>query len=246
MFKDVDMLEKYREVILDDSHKNSKEEKLIVFDGIVDEEAFKNVEVIFLLKEAVEKSLRDGYEAEITENSDFDIVDLRVVAKKEAMEQFNKKAKHWKALCYWISVYEEVDCSFNDVIESCGGNLAKVSIVNIKKVAGPAGTNPEVLNRIVSNKIYKSLIREQIEDIAPRIVICCGTFEQAKMIYDVQNLEVKQLDCGVSYFEHTCKNRDIKFLDFIHPSMRMVRDAMKFAFAKEVFRELKTQNFGRM
>ena len=62
-------------------HKNDESEKLVVFDGIVDKENFSKAGLLFLLKEAVEKSLRYKHEKSIKDKEGFDIIDLNVIAK---------------------------------------------------------------------------------------------------------------------------------------------------------------------
>lgn len=238
---------KYRkdeiDIILSKKFKNDESEKLIVYDGIVDQETFSRAGLLFLLKEAVEKGLRKNYETSIKKEEDFDVIDLREIAKGEAKEQTCKRAKHWKELCYWTEVYKNDSVRLN-CVNKCGGNLSEVAIVNIKKVAGPSSTDMKLIDRIVGDSDYRKLLRRQIADINPTMVLCCGTFEQAKKIYEIREEKIKSLCCGVKCFEYQQENRIINFVDFIHPSM-VGRDAMKFAFAKEVFNELSSMSITR-
>lgn len=234
------------DAISDAVNETDESKKLIVTDGVIDEVQFRKVGVMFLLKEAVKSGLKkEEFKSYFKQEAAFDYIDLCSIAKQQAFEQIGTRPKHWKELCYWLAAYEDNNIKFSDAIEKCGGNLAKVAIVNIKKVAGLSSTNVENLNRYVSNVSYKRLLKEQIESIRPKIVMCCGTFEQAKNLFDIKFSQVLQLKCGVSYFECANAGENIIFIEFIHPSSYMIRDAMKFAFAKEVFNELSSMSITR-
>ena len=233
------------DTILDTNHKNLPtakkphiNETIIVFDGVVNENKFHSNGILFLLKEAVEKSIEDNHKDKII-NIDKDIrsFDLIRTAYEEAKQQSSETYTgelHWKELCEWVYAFKHPDHSFLNVINH-GRYLNEISIVNIKKVAGQSTTDMKIMNTIVNNDKYKNLLKEEINLLLPRIVICCGTFEQAKILYGVNETTLK-LNSGVDYFKH----QNILFVNFIHPTQygAAQKPSMKYAYAKEVFGEL--------
>lgn len=225
------------ETILNPNYKNDDaNETIIVYDGIVSKDKFGGI--LFLLKEAVENSIKDDHEDKILKvNKTIKSFDLIHTAFEEALAQSSETYSqnlHWKELCEWIYAYKNPNDSFSSVKQH-GRFLSEIAIVNIKKVAGLSTTKTKILNEIIKNEKYNNLLRQEIDLIKPKIVICCGTFEQAKNLYHTQS-PMKQLNSGVEYFKHN----NILFIDFIHPTQygAAQKPTMKYAFAKEVFGEL--------
>ena len=60
-----------------------------------------------------------------------------------------------------------------------------MAIVNIKKIAGNSISDMESLDRFLHTEEDCMLMRKQVEDISPALVVCCGTYEQAKKIFNI-------------------------------------------------------------
>ena len=215
-----------------DKNKNPIEENTIVFDGVVNQDIFKSGDkFLFLLKEAVDSQIKGNSNYELINNT----FDLITKAKQESIEQKDSSTGlHWQEFCEWIYAYKHPNDSLLSVTNH-GRYLSEIALVNIKKVAGLSTTDANILNKIVLNEEYSKLLRKEIAIINPCIVICCGTFEQAKTLYGTHNC-IKQLCSGVEYFKYN----NIIFVDFIHPTQygAAQKPTMKYAFAKEVFGEL--------
>lgn len=91
-------------------------------------------------------------------------------------------------------------------------------------------------------KQYGDLTLYEIEKIIqPKLVICCGTFELAQMLFnkdndknELENVQTNTLPCGVEYFEE----KGIYYLKFVHPAWYTVNHNILFAYAKVAFGEI--------
>ena len=230
--------DKIRKLIYE-RYGNKDNGEIIAYDGLVCEEEF--IGLTFLLKEAVKEQIEKGEDYK-KEDGFFDLV---ATARQEALKQrefdFNN-LKHWRELCYWVSAfYGEI---FNDILENkvkCGYNLAKVSIVNIKKIAGESTTHPKVLKETMNNNAEKSLLKAELKLLQTTekklIVMCGGTFDYAYRLYNEEKPEICRLNCGTRCFNVN----GVIFIEFIHPSSRIC-DMAKYAYAKEIFKEIRAEN----
>ena len=150
--------------------------------------------------------------------------------------------KVWPILAYWTEAHKDVNKKFSECISKYELNdvkdidysiLSNTAIVNIKKTSGKSISEDEILKNAV--KHYGDLIKKEIEIIDPRIVMCCGTFEYAKTIYNADIIE--DLYCGAKFFKRQIKDKEVYFIEFVHPSCRVTK-AATFAYAKAVFMEL--------
>ena len=200
----------------------------IVYDGIVDLEKFNGL--VFLLKEATKAGTKKF-------GNGWSLVEQAAI---EAGNQNSQVPKKWETLCYWTEAYKDSTKTYKDAAK-CGGNLAEIAIVNIKKTAGEGTSENAPMNTIMKNAEYKQILRDEITAIKKTgkqlLVICGGTFDWAKKLYDVARGEVKLMDCGAEYFQ-----RDgIIFLNFVHPSVRCGKE-VTYAYAQAVFAERKRKN----
>lgn len=223
-----------KEFLQRNEFKNSPEENVLVYDGLIGNG--DSCEFLFLLKEANFKSMKRDYESGIEDHR----WNLAEVATEEAIEYKGKEPHGWQEICYWIEAYNHLSAKFVDS-KLCGGNLLGNALVNIKKIAGPSSSNPKVFKRILSSDEYKKLICDEIAEIKPNIVVCCGTYEWAKDLYAVQKNDDVELKCGYRYFKTNINDKLTYFLEYMHPSQRGAakKYALQFAVAKEVFGELK-------
>lgn len=200
----------------------------IAFDGVVDEESFKNskIKTLFLLKEVNDPDM----------NADW----------KNFMEYTKQQAsaetlyKTWPNVCLWLEVLKHSDVTYLECVDGYGNfltkklqkNLLDVSIVNIKKTAGGGSSNYDEILSAAKN--YGHIIWEEIGIINPELIICGGTFDFAKMIYDVSADEIKTLPSGAQYVVRD----NMIILQFIHPMWFSVNRNILFAYAKAVFADV--------
>lgn len=189
-----------------------------------------------------------------------DIWDFVTTTKRIIDDPKQRVESVWPILCYWLEAYykgndgadfqsfrdkyENEDDKKNKVkgVESKKGYqkdqydiLKNAALVNIKKTAGESTSDDKILNKAVN--AYKCLIYKELERIAPKYVVCCGTFEHAKTIFSAK--ECQTLPCGAECFEHIYESgQRIVFVDFVHPGCR-VKKQVTYAYAKDVFNELK-------
>ena len=216
-----------------DSNRVLFDDKLIAFDGVVDEETFakSRVKIAFLLKE-------------VNENKSGRSADWRCFledVKREALQ--NESYKTWRNVCLWIEAFNNKDVSFMDCVDETSSefdkerlskNILEVAIVNINKAFGGGSSDYENLKKIAED--CKELLEEEIEDIIkPELVICGGTFEFAKIICGIKNSEVKVFGTGTEYFIHN----NILYLQFVHPGWFSVNRKILFSYAKSVFAEVR-------
>lgn len=230
---------------------NSRMKPRLVYDGIVDEDKYEGI--IFLLKESTEKGV---VELSNTEKSNYllklnkipdsnEAWDFISTTKSRADSQSNtSKTSHWKSICYWLEALTGTSIPYSK-IEKCGQNLSKVGIVNIKKTTGEANSANAPLQEIVQNSNYANIIKKEIKIINEhsqkiKMVICGGTFDYAKIIYDIKddNDKLSVLECGAHCFEN---DEGILFIEFIHPTQygTAAKIPITYAYAKEVFRSVK-------
>lgn len=208
-------------------------ERLVVYDGIVDEETFYKpggLKILYLLKD-VNATMSSKQSIDYENNPSFiSITKERALAQKD-------KPLNWKPLCYWTEAFKNPKISFVDA-DSCGKNLLDISIVNLKKTPGAGTADGNELMDAAEK--YGHILQKEIEIISPSYVICGGTYNDAKMIYKelCDFSEEHQMNVGAKYF--TTK-KGIKFVEFVHPSVRVTL-AVTYAYAKELGIELGMAN----
>ncbi len=205
------------------------EGKYIAFDGVVDEERFmkSDIKTLFLLKEVNYPDMEKDW-TDFMENT-------RQQAYADTMY------KTWPNICLWLEALHKTDVDFVDCTDEYGNfdtkklqkNLLETAVVNIKKTAGGGSSKYEEI-LYAANK-YGHIIVEEIEKcICPELVICGGTFDFAKIMFKVENEEIKTLPSGAKYFEKD----NIFYLEFVHPMWFMVDRNILFAYAKTVFSDV--------
>ncbi|MGN1410377.1 MAG: hypothetical protein ACI4XJ_09390 [Eubacteriales bacterium] len=202
----------------------------IAYDGIVDEKTFVSSKYrpMFLLKEVNDNGIIPDW----TKYMDF--------ICNEAKTDRNKA--HWQNVNYWIEALYHPNKNFEDCtkgtfryINDLNQNMLHISIVNIKKTLGKSKSDmQEIMKATVKNK---ELLLAEINIIAPRLIICGGTYECAKLIYP--GYKEEYLPCGLPYFIVKEDNGNSVFvIDFLHPSISKIRSSMLYTYAKVAFAEL--------
>ena len=216
----------------------------VSFDGIVDEETYLSSEIrtAFLLKDinGEETVIVDGKKTTRQMTSDWEYMDW-MYGQATILSQ--PLYKTWPNACLWIEALFNPDATYQSCLDQYGyfdaaklrGNLRKVSIINIKKTPGAGSSVYSEIEEAATNKRNVELIHREIATVAPRLVICGGTFHFAKMIFNVEPHEIIILSTGTEYFVRD----NCVYLDFVHPMWFNVDRKILFAYAKEVFRDVK-------
>ena len=155
----------------------------------------------------------------------------------------DRQKAHWNNLNYWIEALYNGEKSFTDCTKgtfrydkNLNENMLKVAVVNIKKILGKPNSDDNVI--LKDSKDNKSLLLDEISIIAPKLVLCGGTYASAKEIFKIEKDE--HLPCGLPYFVAEDKNyHKMFFLDFLHPSIYSIRACMLYTFARVAFSEAK-------
>lgn len=207
--------------------------QVIAYDGAVNEEKYnkQDFKVVFLLKEVNDKENKKS---------------CSLVDWLATLNSYKKKTwkKTWLNVCYWCEILKDLNANFTEICnkkeEEITENLHEIAAVNIKKTNGGSSSVYAELEDAV--KQYGDLTLYEIEKIIqPKLVICCGTFELAQMLFnkdndknELENVQTNTLPCGVEYFEE----KGIYYLKFVHPAWYTVNHNILFAYAKVAFGEI--------
>ena len=204
--------------------------KPIAFDGVVDETMYINSEIktMFLLKEVNDPDMKEDWTSFMDDT------------RKQASADFMYKT--WPNICLWVEALKDSNVNYTDCMDEYGyfdtkklqRNILEVAIVNIKKTAGGGSSKHDEILEAANE--YGHVIREEIENcIKPQLVICGGTFDYAKNIFDVKKEDVQTLSSGAECFI----KKDIVYLQFVHPMWFSVNRNILFAYAKTVFADIR-------
>ena len=216
----------------------------VAFDGVVDEEAYtaSAIRTVFLMKEVngqeIEK--KDGQIIVKQIEQDWDYTEWLNKQAHDDSEQFYKT---WPNICLWTELLRNENTMYMDCMNAYGAfdsmhlrkNLAEIAVINVKKTPGKGSSDYEELRKAAEHPENAALIRSEIDILNPNLIICGGTFEFAKKIFQVQQEEIMGLRSGAFYF----RKDDRVYLEFVHPMWFSVNRNILFAYAKEVFREVK-------
>ncbi len=212
----------------------------IAFDGVVDEARYQNL--VFLLKEINGEEITYKNGEKVVKRMSSDWVTYTDWLFSQATPNNGRMYKTWHNACLWIESFFDSECSYMGCMDEyrrfdsrLRENLAKVAIVNIKKTPGGGGSDYSEIQNYAQMPQNAELIREEIDILEPQLVICGGTFDFAKIIWNIKDDSVDYLPTGTAYF--VLDNR--MFLDFIHPMWFNVNRNILFSYAKEVFAEAK-------
>ena len=216
----------------------------VSFDGIVDEETYlsSKIRTAFLLKDinGEETVIVDGKKTTRQMTSDWEYMDWLY---NQATDLSKPLYKTWPNACLWIEALFNPNVTYQDCMDQYGyfdsaklrGNLRKISVINIKKTPGAGSSVYSQIEAFATDERNKELLHKEISLVAPQLVICGGTFHFAKMIFDVMPDEIKCLPSGTEYFIKD----GIAYLDFVHPMWFNVDRKILFAYAKDVFHDIK-------
>ncbi|GBE39288.1 hypothetical protein BMS3Bbin08_01910 [bacterium BMS3Bbin08] len=139
-------------------YKNSPEDiNRICKDGILNTEEFKSAKpkILFIMKEV----------------NDFAGKDLRVLLKDGPCFKMWHTVARWAA-GIWKGFPEYKKVNNSDLMREA---LSKIATINLKKVSGESSALWSQINAYAHRD--RELLREQIRQINPDIIIACGVFE---------------------------------------------------------------------
>ena len=180
----------------------------LVIDGIINKEEWERQEtkILFVLKEAY----GDG-------NTSWSLTDYI-----NNLEQKDYIAKLWKRIAIWTNGILHTDKNFikeydpNELSnEKCCELLKKIAVVNIKKK--DESKKSSEMNDIESYaKNDKDLLKEQIDNIQPDIIVCGYTCNCLDQIYENT---IKDNNKNPNWFYwYKIKGKRTIVLDFYHPA----------------------------
>lgn len=224
-----------------------KKIKPVVYDGIVNEDLYRNEPnpTLFLLKDANPDAREDeGGNANVCK-------DLYETANEKDEHKIRLSASTWRNVCRWTGFMKseincEADCLKNDEFDVLNMHkyLNYIAVVNIKKTFGKGVNNDKnkydkELKDAVNN--YYDLISKEINLIDPKIIICGGTFDYILPYYFKDKKErksaIKTLSSGCKYFVISEEGKNRIFLDFKHPGCRIDHKIL-FAYFKETYKDV--------
>jgi len=142
------------------------EEELVTLDGVGDPEKFARAprRVLFVLKEP--NNVRN--------------TDMR-------WELRNGPHKMWHAVARWAATLlagEPLSYEAADRPAAKQGALRQVAAINLKKVSGGSESDMRDISLVAYRD--REVLRVQIAEIAPQVIVACGTFSQLVWLLDLR------------------------------------------------------------
>ena len=218
----ISYLNKYRNDILGNDTDNG-----ICYDGPVDKLKFLEREnrLLFLLKET------NGNDNDGKRNTSFNDWNYMEWVHQQATQEKPLYRSVYRNIVMWSKMFEvfsdeKREPSISEFIDSNGliinsnilNSLLNVSIINLKKSWGNEKTDWESMNNYLNdNVIRKEILKYQISELKPTLVLCGGTFDFSYNIFgDGSDIKTITTNNGqiVKFFEHDATI----FVNCYHPS----------------------------
>ena len=209
-------LNQYRDLITEANPKNG-----ICFDGVVDEEKYfaKEKRLMFLLKETNGNDNNGDRNDVLTDWKYMEWVYGQAVRREPLYRSVYRNISMWSRM---FDVYTEEDRNpeISEFINDCGliideklcNSLLGVSIINLKKSWGNETTDWNKMDKYLDDKQRRQILQYQINELKPTLVLCGGTFDFAKKIFDNEVEEMSR--DNIRYF---VKDSSV-FVSCYHPS----------------------------
>ena len=218
------------------SKNQSLFDRAYVVDGIIDEEAYlaSPIRTAFLLKETNGGTEKENCDA--MGNWDKFTRNLHSMALPKSHPESAPLYKTWPNVCLWMYLIHHPEATFsccteNDEFkeEQLRHYLDTAAIINLKKV--PGGSSSVYDELTAAAKKNHDFLLQQIDIMEPELIICGGTYWIFKETFLNEEIQTGILSTGTHYFVHN--NR--LYLEFPHPMWYSVDRKILFAYAKEVF-----------
>lgn len=214
MFKEY--LNQFRELITENNPDNG-----ICYDGVVDKEHYfsKEKRLMFLLKETNGND-NNGNRNDVLNDWEYMIwVYNQALMKEPLYRSVYRNISMWSKM-FNIYTDEKRIPEINEFINADGliideklcSSLLDISIINLKKSWGNESTDWNEMNKYLDDKQRREILKHQISELKPTLVLCGGTFDFAKKIFDNDVEELMQ--DGIRYFIKESST----FVSCYHPS----------------------------
>ena len=214
MFKDY--LNKFRGLITEENENNG-----ICYDGVVDKEHYfaREKRLMFLLKETNGNDNNGDRNDVLNDWEYMGWVYNQALMKEPLYRSVYRNIAMWSRMFNVYAdekrtpeAYEFINENGIIIDEKLCNSLLDISIINLKKSWGNEATDWNKMDRYLDDKQRRQILRYQICELKPTLVLCGGTFDFAKKIFD-NNVEEKSQE-GIRYF---VKDSSI-FVSCYHPS----------------------------
>ena len=227
-------LNEYRGVITDNNPNNG-----ICFDGVVNQERYlsRKKRLMFLLKET------NGNDNNGEKNyilSDWEYMEW---VHKQALQKEPLYRSVYRNIAMWSRMFniytdekrnpemlELIDENGLIIDEKLCNSLLDISIINLKKSWGTEFTDWNEMNKYLNNKQRREIVHHQIKVLKPTLVLCGGTFDFVKKIFD--NDVAESTKDGIRFFE---KEATV-FVSCYHPSRPGWSRESSFKHADSIFK----------
>ena len=198
MFDKVFYEKAYKEIYEWYRQKYADRNSYLITDGIVDVENYAGI--LFLLKEAYVRE---------RENGEWNLTQELAAYGPWGM---------WNHVAQWTYGLFNTDKTHIAPFvklskEERNAMLRKISVVNLKKVNGVSSSATEDLLQYTTENA--EILRREVEHVQPRIIVCGGTFQFLKMLY---NIEIEQSNDNWYYWLDLGDRKNILVLDYYHPA----------------------------
>ena len=209
-------LSQYRDLITESNPNNG-----ICFDGVVDKESYfaKEKRLMFLLKETNGNDNNGDKNDVLTDWTYMEWVYSQAMRNEPLYRSVYRNIAMWSRM---FNVYTdekripEIQEFINEdgliIDEKLCNSLLDISIINLKKSWGTESTNWNEMDKYLDDKQRREILQYQINKLKPTMVLCGGTFDFAKKIFDNDVEELMQ--DGIRYFIKESST----FVSCYHPS----------------------------
>lgn len=209
-------LNSFRELITEGNKNNG-----ICFDGVVDKERYFSREkrLMLLLKETNGNDNNGDRNDVLTDWVYMDWVHNQALGKEPLYRSVYRNIAMWSRM---FNTYtdENRNPEIREFINNDGliidekllNSLLDIAIINLKKSWGTEATDWNEMNKYLDDKQRCAILKYQINKLNPTLVLCGGTFDFAKKIYDGEVEELSKE--GVRYFIKD----SLVFVSCYHPS----------------------------
>lgn len=116
----------------------------------------------------------------------------------------------------------------------CKQGLSKTAVLNIKKTPGTSESDSRELLSYIQQTTHLELLLEEVNLLAPQIVICGGTY--GLLAQTIKDKQETVWSTGAKTF--TTKSSRAVFLEFVHPSIRGVKWNLPYIYLQCVYYDL--------
>ncbi|MEO3947886.1 hypothetical protein [Gorillibacterium sp. CAU 1737] len=196
-----------------------KEVPHYVYGGVVQEERYaeQKTKLLFLLKEVIDE----------TKNDKWSLVELidKQIQEMKFLTIFKRLGELSYGFHHGFPPYNTGVTQPACIKEG----LENLALINLKKTGGQNVSNmDEIRTHAFANK---ALLLQELEIIAPDLVICGGTFD---VICEVLGVPYTHSDSGA----RVARYPNMLLVEFLHPGFYMLSPKILYAYFKEVMTHL--------